>query len=147
MIKNQREELNLQLASQLLQFSNLIKESVDSLVMSNHCAFRVSDTHSFELSKLIEPHCFTTYEMDLVDEGKQTPTYLIRLTFGLDFVEIELRRYKKSEGVFVELYTARGDLVAPSLTTLKALVSNIQTTSAVSLFSEGLHQLGFEGEI
>lgn len=145
MIKNLREEINLQLASQLLDFSDLIKESADSLVMSNHCAFRVSDTHSFELSKLIEPHCFTTYKMDLVDEGKQTPTYLIRLTFGLDFVEIELRRYKKSEGVFVELYTARGGLVAPSLTTLKALVSNIHTTSAVSLFSEGLRQLGFEG--
>lgn len=147
MIKNPREEINLQLANQLLDFSDLIKESADSLVMSNHCAFRVSDTQSFELSKLIEPHCFTTYEMDLVDEGKQTPTYLIRLTFGLDFVEIELRRYKKSEGVFVELYTARGGLVDSSLTTLKALVSNIQITSAVSLFSEGLHQLGFEGEI
>ena len=145
MIKNPREEINLQLANQLLDFSDLIKESADSLVMSNHCAFRVSDTHSFELSKLIEPHCFTTYEMDLVDEGKQTPTYLIRLTFGLDFVEIELRRYTKSECVFVELYTARGGIVAPSLTTLKALVSNIHTTSAVSLFSEGLRQLGFEG--
>ena len=147
MIKNPREEINLQLANQLLEFSDLIKESADSLVISNHCAFMVSDTHSFELSKLIEPHCFTTYEMDLVDEGKRTPTYLIHLTFGLDFVEIELRRYTKTEGVFTELYLARGGLAAPSLTTLKVLVSNIHTTSAVSLFSEGLRLLGFEGEI
>lgn len=142
-----RKDLDLQLANQLLQFSDLIKEFADSLAISNPCAFMVSGTHSFELSKLVEPHCFTTYEMDLVDEGKQTPTYLIRLTFGLDFVEIELRRYKKSEGVFVELYIARGGLAAPSLTTLKALVSNIHTTSAVSLFSEGLRLLGFEGEV
>ena len=142
-----RKDLDLQLANQLLQFSDLIKESADSLAISNPCAFMVSGTHSFELSKLVEPHCFTTYEMDLVDEGKQLPTYSIRLTFGLDFVEIELRRYKKSEGVLVEIYTARGGLVAPSLMTLKALVSNIHTTSAVSLFSEGLRQLGFEGEI
>ena len=139
-----RKEIDLQLANQLLQFSDLIKESADSLVISNHCAFMVSDTHSFELSKLVEPPCFTTYEIDLVNEGKQTPTYLLRLTFGLDFVEIELRRYKKSEGVFVELYIARGGLAAPSLITLKALVSNIHTLSAVSLFSEGLRQLGFE---
>lgn len=141
-----RKDLDLQLANQLLQFSDLIKESADSLSISNPCAFMVSDTHSFELSKLVEPHCFTTYEMDLVDEGKQTPTYLIRLTFRLDFVEIELRRYKKSEGVFVELYLVRGGLVAPSLTTLKVLVSNIHTASEVSLFSEGFRLLGFEGE-
>lgn len=107
----------------------------------------VSETHSFELSKLVESHCFTTYEMDLVDEVNSKPTYKIRLIFGLGFVKVELKRYKESIGDYIELYLAKGGLTSPSLTTLKALVSNIHTTSAVSLFSEGLRQLGFEGEI
>lgn len=145
MIKNQREELNLQLASQLLQFSELIKESADSLVISNHYAFMVSDTYSFNLSKLTDSRCFTTYELVLVDEVTSNPTYKIRLIFGLGFVKVELKRYKESIGDYIELYLAKGGLAAPSLTTLKALVSNIHTTSAVSLFSEGLRQLGFEG--
>ena len=147
MIKNQREELNLQLASQLLQFSNLIKESADSLSFANPYMFSVSNTSYFEISKLVEPQCFTIYEFMLYDAEKQTPTYLIRLTYGVDFVETELRRYKRKEGVFVELYLVRGGLVAPSLTTLKVLVSNIHITSAVSLFSEGLRLLGFEGKL
>lgn len=147
MIKNQREEVNLHLANQLLQFSNLIKESADSLSLANPYTFSVSNTSHFEISKLVEPQCFTTYKFMLYDAEKQAPTYLIRLTYGIDFVEIELRRYNRKEGVFVELYLARGGLAAPSLTTLKVLVSNIHTTSAVSLFSEGLRLLGFEGEL
>ena len=146
MIKNQREELNLQLVSQLLQFSNLIKESADLLSLANPYTFSVSNTSYFEISKLVELQCFTTYEFMLYDTEKQAPTYLVRLTYGVDFVETELRRYSRKEGVFTELYLARGGLSAPSLTTLKALVSNIHTTSAVSLFSEGLRLLGFEGE-
>lgn len=145
MIKHQREELNLQLASQLLQFSDLIKESADSLDSSRLYAFMVSETHSFNLSKLIDSRCFITYELTLVDEVGHKPTYLIRFIFGLGFVKVELKRYKESISDYVELYLAKGGLVAPSLTTLKALVSNIHTTSAVSLFSEGLRLLGFEG--
>lgn len=147
MIKNQREEMNLQLASQLLQFSDLIKESADSLVISNHCAFMVSETHSFSLSKLTDSHCFTTYELALVDEVNSKPTYMIHFIFGLGFVKVELKRYKESIGDYIELYLAKGGLAAPSLTTLKVLVSNIHTTSAVSLFSEGLRLLGFEGKL
>lgn len=61
MIKNQREEINLRLANQLLQFSELIKESADSLAISSLCAFMVSETYSFNLSKLTDSRCFTTY--------------------------------------------------------------------------------------
>lgn len=147
MIKNQREEINLRLANQLLQFSELIKESADSLAISSPCAFMVSETYSFNLSKLTDSRCFTTYELVLIDEVNSKPTYLIQFIFGLGFVKVELKRYKDSIGDYIELYLAKGGLVAPSLTTLKALVSNIHTTSAVSLFSEGLRQLGFEGEI
>lgn len=140
-----RKEIDLQLANQLLQFSDLIKESADSLVISNYCAFMVSDTHSFNFSKLTDSRCFTTYELALVDEVNSKPTYKIRLIFGLGFVKVELKRYKESIGDYIELYLAKGGLTAPSLTTLKALVSNIHTTSAVSLFSDGLCRLGFEG--
>ena len=94
MIKNQREEINLRLANLLLQFSELIKESADSLVISNHYAFMVSDTYSFNLSKLTDSRCFTTYELVLVDEVNSNPTYKIRLIFGLGFVKVELKRYK-----------------------------------------------------
>ena len=80
----------------------------------------------------------------LYDEAKSLPTYKISLTFASDYVETELERFKKSAGDYVKLYTAKGSLMAPSLVTLQALVSNIHTTSAVSLFSEGLRQLGFE---
>lgn len=138
-----RKDLDLQLANQLLQLSNLIKEASDSLIVSNPCLIKVSDDFSFDLVRLVDVQS-TTFELSLYDEKHSRHTYLIWLTFGVDFVEVELRRYKKSEGVFIELYTARGGLLAPSLTTLKALVSNIHTTSAVSLFSEGLRQLGFE---
>lgn len=147
MIKNQREEMNLQLANQLLQFSDLIKESEDSLTVSSPCAFMVSETYSFDITKLTNFRCFTTYELALVDELNSKPTYVIRLIFGLGFVKVELKRYKESIGDYIELYLAKGGLTAPSLTTLKALVSNIHATSAVSLFSEGLHLLGFEGEL
>lgn len=146
MLKNSREEKNLQLAKQLLQFSDLIKESADSLVISNSCAFMVSEIYSFNLSKLTDSRCFTTYELALVDEINSRATYMIRFIFGLGFVKVELKRYKESIGDYIELYLAKGGLAAPSLMTLKALVSNIHTTSAVSLFSEGLRQLGFEGE-
>lgn len=139
-----RKDLDLQLANQLLQLSNLIKEASDSLIVSNPCLIKVSDDFSFDLVRLVDVQSNTTFELSLYDEKHSSHTYLIWLTFGVDFVEVELRRYKKSEGVFIELYTARGGLLAPSLTTLKALVSNIHTTSAVSLFSEGLRQLGFE---
>lgn len=145
MIKNQREEVNLHLTKQLLQFSDLIKESADSLVISNLCGFMVSETHSFNFSKLTDSRCFTTYDLALVDEVNSKPTYMIHFIFGLGFVKVELKRYKESIGDYIELYLAKGGLVAPSLTTLKALVSNIHTTSTVSLFSEGLRQLGFEG--
>ena len=144
MIKNQREEINLRLANQLLQFSELIKESADSLAISNPYAFMVSETHSFNLSKLTDSRCFTTYELVLIDEVNSKPTYMIRLIFGLGFVKVELKRYKDSVGDYLELYLAEGGLLAPSVTTLKALVSSIHTTSAVFLFSEGLRQLGFE---
>ena len=144
MIKNKRNELDLHLANQLLQFSELIKESADSLALSNPYAFMVSETHSFNLSKLTDSRCFTTYDLVLIDEVNSKPTYMIRLIFGLGFVKVELKRYKDSIGDYLELYLAKGGLLAPSLTTLKALVSNIHTTSAVSLFSEGLRQLGFE---
>ena len=144
MIKNQREEINLRLANQLLQFSELIKESADSLAISNPYAFMVSETHSFNLSKLTDSSCFTTYELVLIDEVNSKPTYMIRLIFGLGFVKVELKRYKDSVGDYLELYLAKGGLLAPSVTTLKALVSSIHTTSAVFLFSEGLRQLGFE---
>ena len=53
-LRNQREEINLRLANQLLQFSELIKESADSLAISNPCAFMISDTHSFTFPKLGE---------------------------------------------------------------------------------------------
>lgn len=145
MIKNQREELNLQLASQLLQFLDLVKESADSLDSSRPYAFMVSETHSFELSWSVSPKGFVAYEFELVDEPNYTSVYLIKLVFGFGFVKVELKRYKESLGDYVELYLAKGGLAAPSLTTLKALVSNIHTTSAVLLFSEGLRQLGFEG--
>lgn len=145
MIKTQREETNLQLADRLLQFSELIKESADSLDRSRPYIFMVSETHSFELSWEVNPRGFATYELELVDEPNYTPVYLIRFIFGLGFVKIELKRYKVSIGDYIELYLAKGGLAAPSLTTLKVLVSNIHTTSAVSLFSEGLRQLGFEG--
>ena len=85
----------------------------------------------------------TIFEMSLYSEQKKLHTYLIWITFGVDFVRVELRQYKRDRGVYVELYFAKCDLVAPSLTTLKALVSNIRTTSAVFLFSEGLCELGF----
>ena len=146
MIKNQREELNLQLANQLLQFSELIKESADSLDRSRPYIFMVSETHSFELSWEVNPRGFATYELELVDEPNYTPVYLIRFIFGLGFVKVELKCYKEIIGDYVELYSAEGGLAAPSLTTLKVLVRNIRTTTSVSLFSEGLHQLGFEGE-
>ena len=142
-----RKDLDLQLANQLLQFSELIKESADSLAISNPYAFMVSENHSFNLSKLTDSRCFTTYELVLVDEVNSKPTYMIRLIFGLGFVKVELKRYKDSVGDYLELYLAKGGLLAPSVTTLKAVVSNIHTASAVSLFSEGLRQLGFEGEL
>ena len=142
-----RKDLDLQLANQLLQFSELIKESADSLDRSKPYAFMVSDTHSFELSWSVSPKGFVAYEFEFVDEPNYTPFYLIKLVFGLGFVKVELKRYKESIGGYIELYLAKGGLAAPSLTTLKALVSNIHTTSAVSLFSEVLRQLGFEGEI
>lgn len=147
MIKNQCEEKKLHLANQLLQFSNLIKESAESLAFSSPCAFMVSATYSFNLSTITDSRCFTTYELALVDEVNSKPTYMIRFIFGLGFVKVELKRYKESISDYVELYLTKGGLAAPSLTTLKALVSNIHTTSAVLLFSEGLRQLGFEGEI
>lgn len=146
MIKNQRDEINLRLANQLLQFSDLIKESADSLDSSRPYAFMVSETHSFELSWSGSPRGVTTYEMELVDEPNYTPFYLINLVFGFGFVKVELKRYKESICDYIELYSAKGGLAAPSLVTLKVLTSNIHTISAVSLFSEGLRLLGFEGE-
>lgn len=141
-----RKEIDLQLANQLLQFSDLIKESADSLVISNHCAFLLSDEFSFDFYKFEGNRGLAIYSFFLYDEVKSLPTYKIGLTFASDYVETELERFKKSAGDYVKLYTAKGGLAAPSLTKLKALVSNIHTTSAVSLFSEGLRQLGFEGE-
>lgn len=146
MVKNQHEEIGLHLVNQLLQLSDLIKESADSLDSSSPYAFMVSETHSFELSWSVSPKGFVAYEFELVDEPNYTPFYLIKLVFGFGFVKVELKRYKESIGDYIELYLAKGGLAAPSLTTLKALVSNIHTTSAASLFSKGLRQLGFEGE-
>ena len=145
MVKNQHEEIGLHLVNQLLQLSDLIKESADSLDRSRPYIFMVSETHSFELSWEVNPRGFATYELELVDEPNYIPVYLIKLVFGFGFVKVDLKRYKESIGDYVELYSAKGGLAAPSLTTLKALVSNIHTFSAVSLFSEGLRQLGFEG--
>lgn len=54
MIKNQRKEINLQLANQLLQFSELIKESADSLAISNPCLIKVSDDFTFDLVRLVD---------------------------------------------------------------------------------------------
>lgn len=147
MIKNPREEINLQLANQLLQFSELIKESANSFSLSNHCAFMISDEFSFDFYKFEGNRGLAIYSFFLYDEVKSLPTYKICLTFASDYVETELERFKKSAGDYVKLYTAKGSLMAPSLVTLQALVSNIHTYSAVSLFSEGLRQLGFEGEI
>lgn len=122
------------------------KESADSLDSLRPYVFMISEVHSFELSWSVNPKGFVTYEFELVDEPNCTPVYLIRLVFELGYVKVELKRYKESLGYYVELYSAKGGLAAPSLTTLKVLVSNIHTTSAVSFFSEGLRQLGFEGE-
>ena len=107
----------------------------------------ISDEFSFDFYKFEGNRGLAIYSFFLYDEAKSLPTYKIGLTFASDYVETELERFKKSAGGYVKLYTAKGSLMAPSLVTLQALVSNIHTTSAVSLFSEGLRQLGFEGEI
>lgn len=142
-----REVLDLKLANQLLYFLKVAKESGDYLIVSSPCILNISDVFSFDMNKLVDFQDNTTYEMSLYSEQKKIHTYLIRVTFGVDFVRVELRQYKRDRGVYVELYSAKCDLVAPSLTTLKALVSNIRTTSAVSLFSEGLRQLGFSEQL
>lgn len=82
----------------------------------------------------------------MYDEKHSVHTYLIWLTFGVASIGVELRRYERSKGVFVALYSAKGGFAAPSLTTLKAWVNNIHATSVVSLFSEGFRVLCFEGE-
>ena len=58
-------------------------------------------------------------------------------------MRVELRQYKRDRGIYVELSSETYGIVALSSITLSALVSNIPTTSAVSLFSEGMRQLGF----
>ena len=79
----------------------------------------------------------TTFDLSLYTERRKLHTYLIWITFEVNSVRVELRQCNRD----------KCDLVVPSSTTLNALVQNNRTTSAVSLFSEGLCQLGFSEQL
>lgn len=142
-----REILELKLVNQLLQFLKVAKESGDYLTVSKPCILNISDKFSFDMCKLVDYQGNTTFELSLYSEQKKIHTYLIWITFGVDFVRVELRQYKRDRGIYVELYSETYGIVALSSITLSALVSNIPTTSAVSLFSEDLRQLGFSEKL